>query len=347
MSVVCSICGSSNRPKAKYCVGCAHPLGAVIPSAPAELDAVMSFRPASDASAHDSGSPWSAGRAATVPALPPDTAVFWFRAGCLALAVIFGFAIWTLYVTSGRSGFPLADRISALWSPKADKPAAAALASTQQPPSEIGHEPMSAIPADPAADKPSAQSGSRPPDTTALASAPAGTAGTAGKSPAAHSAPMPSPIAEMLPAIRSASAAESARLRRERGGDATGSARSRAAARNIDQDEEIDPTPAPVRSAPLPAGRSPSYRSFDDDGPPVVAGPGPQYDYSQMPVRAPGSIQPSVTSSYPSSATGSVASSTHPSTDLGPPLAPGPGPQYDYSRFPVVRAPTVRSADSD
>jgi len=101
-SVVCKACGSPNRAKAKFCTGCARPLPGFEPSGPSALDPVMSLRLAS-------GTP--AGGHAAVPVLPAETAAFWLKAGYWALAMIVGFTLWCLYVTSKPGAPPLKTEI--------------------------------------------------------------------------------------------------------------------------------------------------------------------------------------------------------------------------------------------
>ncbi len=147
-SVVCNACGSANRAKAKFCTGCARPLPGFEPSGPGALDPVMSHRPATEAPSHG---------AADVPVLPAETAAFWLKAAYVALAMIVGFTLWCLYVTSKPGAPPLKAELMSLLAPvmgTSPSPTAPSEASTAAPvsvnPATAAAAAPATVPADPA-----------------------------------------------------------------------------------------------------------------------------------------------------------------------------------------------------
>ncbi|MDM0033393.1 hypothetical protein QTI33_14755 [Variovorax sp. J22P271] len=299
MSVVCNVCGNANRAKAKYCVGCAHPLPGFTPTGPAALDAVMAIRPAADAAPHDA----EGGRhGAAVPVLPADTAAFWLKAGCVGLAMGVGFAAWCFHVTRKPGAPPLQEQLLALV--MAESPTPRALPAATVPPAPSAPTPVTqdarldalgiarVAPVAPVA--PAADPAARP----AQAAVPQ------------QSRPDPPPAMTPRPATQPRTAVASSR--RSAVETLPPSAAERAPVR-------VDPDPGP----PIAAGPGPLYdraavpsQRFADTGPPVVPGPGPLYNFTRPAVRA------------PSSAIGN---------DLGPPIAAGPGPQFDYSTRGAAR----------
>ncbi|MDM0017635.1 hypothetical protein [Variovorax saccharolyticus] len=298
MPVVCNVCGSANRSKAKYCVGCAHPLPGFTPSGPAALDAVMAIRPAAEA-APRSGEGGRDG--AAVPVLPAETAAFWMKAGGVGLAMVVGFAAWCFHVTHKPGAPPLQEQILALVLP-------------ESPPSRVA--PVAPVPPVSSASTDAAQDAR----LDALGMAPAAPAAAPAAESAARpvqaaapqaSRPNPPPAATPRPVARPRTAVASPQ-RRSPAETPPPSAAERSALR-------VEPDPGPPTAAgPLPLydrGQAPSQR-FADTGPPVVPGPGPLYNFGRPAVRA------------PSSAAGN---------DPGPPIAAGPGPQFDYSTRGAAR----------
>ena len=91
--VICVACGSSNRPSAMFCIGCARRLPTFVASGPSALDSVRSLPPRSSARAQSN--PPS-------PALPAETPWFWLRLVLLVLAMMIVFMGW--YVSFTRTG---------------------------------------------------------------------------------------------------------------------------------------------------------------------------------------------------------------------------------------------------
>jgi hypothetical protein len=82
-----------------------------------------------------------------------------------------------------------------------------------------------------------------------------------------------------------------------------------------------------------------------DPGPPVAAGPGPQYEYVRAPTRSrsePAAV-PLAPAAVGRSAPEAVAPAVRPAADPGPSVAPGPGPRYDFSR--LAQVPAVPGSD--
>jgi hypothetical protein len=298
MSVVCNICGNANRSKAKFCVGCAHPLPGFTPSGPAALDAVMAIRPAAGAAPRGG----EGGRhGAAVPVLPAETAAFWLKAGCVGLAMVVGFAAWCFHVTRKPGAPALQEQILSLVMPESTTPRV--LPAAPEPPASSGStkatqqdarlNALGIAPAAPAA--PAAESAAKPaqgaaPQASRPTSPPAMTPGPAARPRTAVASSRRSPVEAPPPP----SAAERAPLRVE-----------------PDPGPPIAPGPGPLYDR----GAAPSQR-FADTGPPVVPGPGPLYNFARPAVRAP---------------SGPIGN------DLGPPIAAGPGPQFDYSTRGAAR----------
>lgn len=259
MSVVCNVCGSANRPKAKYCVGCAHPLPGFTPTGPGALDAVMAVRPASDATPCGAV---GARAGAEVPVLPAETAAFWLKAGVVGLAMILGFAAWCFHVTHKPGAPPLREQILSLVMPESLKPRALPAATVPSTAAASADEVQEARPAtlritptvQSAATRAEPQPARRP--TPPLADAPR---------PIAHARTAPASSRRNLPDTPPPAATESPVAR-----------------------TTPDPGP-PIAAGPGPLydrGQAPLQR-FADSGPPVVPGPGPLYNFSRAPVRAP------------------------------------------------------------
>ena len=294
-SVVCKACGSPNRAKAKFCTGCARPLPGFEPSGPSALDPVMSLRPASEA---------PIGGHAAVPVLPAETAAFWLKAGYWALAMIVGFTLWCLYITSKPGAPPLKTEIMSLLAPvmKApSSPSAPAAAPAPVSPVADGAAPV-ASPPEGAASPLNALLPARP----NAGSSPQRSLPAAGQPVASAPSASPSPRPETRSTSRSSNGSAYA---------------SRASRERVD-----DPPISPMAPPPERRSREP------DPGPPIVAGPGPLYDYSRVPMGAP------VVSGS------SSAPAARPAPDPGPPIVPGPGPRYESARIPV-QAPVVPSND--
>jgi len=267
MPVVCDVCGTANRSKAKYCVGCAQPLAGFVPSGAAALDAVMAVRPAADAAPRGGGG----GRAgAAVPVLPAETAAFWLKAGCVGLVMVVGFAAWCFHVTQKPGAPSLREQILALVVPESPPPKV--LPAPPTPPVASAPTPavqdtrLNALGIDPAG------GGALPADSAARP--------VQAAAPQAAS-PNPPPAMSPRPAARPRTAVASSR--RSPVEVPPPGAAERAPSR-------VDPDPGPpLAPGPGPLydrGQPPSQR-FADDGPPVVPGPGPLYNFSRPAVRAP------------------------------------------------------------
>ncbi|MDN8613704.1 hypothetical protein [Variovorax ginsengisoli] len=266
MSVVCNVCGSANRSKAKYCVGCAHPLPGFTPTGPAALDAVMAIRPAAGAAPRGA----EGGRhGSAVPVLPAETAAFWLKAGCVGLAMVVGFAAWCFHVTRKPGAPPLQEQILTLVVPESAAPRA-----------------PSAVPVPSASSAPPAAT--RDARLDALGIARVGPAAESVATPDRTAVPQaarldPPPAMTPRPAARPKTAVASSR--RSPIEAPPPSAVDRAPLR-------VDPDPGPpIAPGPGPLydrGATPSQR-FADTGPPVVPGPGPLYNFARPAVRAPSS----------------------------------------------------------
>jgi hypothetical protein len=295
-SVVCKACGSPNRAKAKFCTGCARPLPGFEPSGPSALDPVMSLRLAS-------GTP--AGGHAAVPVLPAETAAFWLKAGYWALAMIVGFTLWCLYVTSKPGAPPLKTEIMSLLAPvmKASSSPSAPASAAPAPVSPVagGAAPAASPPGETASPLHALL-----PERPNSSGSPQRSSSPAEQPVAATTSPSPSPRPETRPTARpSKGSTYASRASRERADD----------------------------SPMSPIARSPERRSREPDpGPPIVAGPGPLFDYSRLPTGTP--VVPG----------SSAAPAARPAPDPGPPIVPGPGPRYEPARIPV-QAPVVPSND--
>ncbi|MDM0108940.1 hypothetical protein QTH97_28635 [Variovorax sp. J22R24] len=256
------------------------------PSGPGALDPVLSHRPASEAST----------RGAVVPVLPAETAAFWLKAGYWGIAMIVGFTLWCLYVTSKPGAPPLKSEIMSLLAPVMN-----AFPSSSAPVASTAPAPATA---------PAVADGVAPAvipsgDATSPLHALLPGRGAAG-SPAESSAqPAEQPAARTPPNARSET--------RPTARTSKGSAYASRARRERDDEPSVS-----VMAPPL------ERRSAEPDpGPPIAAGPGPLYDYSRLP---PGSA--------PVAAGSNLAPSRQAIPDLGPPIAPGPGPRYDAVRAP-------------
>ncbi|MGO4393929.1 hypothetical protein AB4Z46_21450 [Variovorax sp. M-6] len=260
MSVVCEVCGKSNRSKSKYCTGCAHPLPG---SGLSRVDPVMAFRPsAAGAPRADDGEREST----SIVALPAEAASFWLRAGCVGVAMILGFTLWWMDVTRKPGVPPLHTRLLAMLAPAPGRsptppatPEPAAGSTKADAPEQASPAPAATAPV---AERPSAQVPAKPAETKA--------------------SPVPGPQAKAKAAPRPATRSSS--LRRKWVEPST-TAEERAVARaERDLGPPIAPGPGPqyggAHSATLP---------FADLGPPIAPGPGPRYDYSRTPVQAPSS----------------------------------------------------------
>jgi hypothetical protein len=234
----------------------------------------------------------------SVPVLPAETAAFWLKAGYWGLAMIVGFTLWCLYVTNKPGAPPLKTEIMSLLAPvirpSSDPSSPAAPDASSAP---AGESRPAAAPPDPA--------------TSPIHALLPGRAGV--------SAEMPRPPAER-PLAASSPQAEA---RTPTKAPKRSASASRANRERLDEPSAswTEPTPAPARRSGEP-----------DPGPPIVAGPGPLYDYSRLPAGA-----PVPTSRDPSPARQAVP-------DPGPPIIPGPGPRYEGARLPA-QASAVPSND--
>lgn len=324
-SVVCSACGASNRAKAKFCTGCARPLPGFEPSRPAALDPVMSMRPSSEAPPRTDDA---------IPVLPAETAAFWLKAGYWALAMIVGFTLWCLYVTTKPGAPPLKTEIMGWLAPvlnpsSGPSPTPPTSASTVPSAASDAEAPPSAPPAAASAAVPSpAVPSAAAPKADPMSPLHALLPGRAGGTAQAPPAPEERPVATSNPEPEAKTPSRSTR----RSGYA-----SRANRERIDEPSaawtEPTPTPTPTLTptpVPVPARRS----AAPDPGPPIVAGPGPQYDYARQPSASAVPVPYSRDPVLPRQAV----------PDPGPPVIPGPGPRYEGARLPA-EVPVAPSSD--
>ncbi len=291
MSVICDVCGSTNRPTAKFCTGCANRLPGFAASGPSALEAMGALRPPAHVSAQERNG-WLR-NASSIPVLPAESPAFWFRLGMLLVAMTVVFMAWYLYVTREVTRTP--------------------------GPGPIATVPAAAAPQQAAAPAKSAETALAPVSVPAPAAAPAAAQTSAPVAAAPPSAPPPPEVqpkaAEAAPAQARAAPPETRpapRTRRysreepqpgEPSYDVVRRALTLAGA-------EKDPGP-PIAPGPGPQyewARTPSQPGADP-GPPIVAGPGPLYDPSRATPRTP----------------------SWSANDPGPPIAIGPGPLVDYS----------------
>ncbi|MDM0067751.1 hypothetical protein [Variovorax sp. J31P207] len=265
MPVVCNVCGSANRSKAKYCVGCAHPLPGFTPTGPAALDAVMAIRPAADAAPRGAEGGRHGG---AVPVLPAETAAFWLKAGCVGLAMVVGFAAWCFHVTRKPGAPPLQEQILALVMP-------------ESPPSRV----LPAAPVPPVSSAPTHAAQDMRLD--ALGIAPAAPATESAARPVQAAAPQalrPNPPSATTPRPPARPRTTVASSRRQAETTPPSAAERPAFRVEPDPGPPIAPGPGPLYDR----GQAPSQR-FADTGPPVVPGPGPLYNFTRPAVRAPSS----------------------------------------------------------
>lgn len=260
MSVVCQVCGKSNRAKSKYCTGCAHPLPG---SGLSRVDPVMAFRPSSGGPPRADDGPRGD---TSIVALPAEAASFWLRAGCVGLAMILGFTLWWMEVTRKPGVPPLHTRLLAMLAPAPSRPPIPSAAPERPTESMQADSPDQAppTPAAPAAvaQRPSTEAPTTPAETQA--------------------SPTPGPEAKVRATARPAARPSSARRPWV---EPSTTAEERAAART-----------GPDLGPPIAPGPGPQYGSAHsaappvaDLGPPIAPGPGPRYDFSRAPVRAPSS----------------------------------------------------------
>jgi hypothetical protein len=306
MSVVCEACGKSNRANAMFCSGCTRRLPGFVASGPSALTShpapLARQAPEHDAvpTARDplefrppSHRP-RAGRAGAsdLPLLPAEAPMFWLRLGAVALVVLIGFTSWYFYVTRKVD---LAEQPIELPAAAAPDSSVTTVAPTVQSPAR---EAVTAAPPvnSPASPRPASANRSTPATKVAEKTP---------DKPAARPAPaLQDKVAEReRPSSRPRPKAEAPRATRP--------------PRNAREEESGDPTAAVVArslalaraqgdSAPADAGPGAG------PGPAMSAGPGPRRAEDNA-VRAPPRV-PSL-----------------PANDLGPPIAPGPGPLYDFS----------------
>ncbi len=268
MSVICDVCGSTNRPTAKFCTGCANRLPGFAASGPSALEAMGALRPPVHVSAQERNG-WLR-NSSSIPVLPAESPAFWFRLGMLLVAMTVVFMAWYLYVTREVNRAP---------SPIAAAPAAASPQQTAVPakPAETALAPVSV----PATAAPAAAPGaattpgggaatppSPPPEVQARAAEPA---------PAQARPPSPEP----RPAPRTRRYSREEQQPGEPSYEVVRRALTLAGA-------EKDPGP-PIAPGPGPQyewARTPSQPGADP-GPPIVAGPGPLYDPSRATPRTP------------------------------------------------------------
>lgn len=122
MSAVCDACGTSNRPAAMFCIGCAGRLPGFVPSGRSALEAMAALPPRSDTAQRD-GTARRDGLA-----LPAEPLAVWFRLGVLGLAVMIGFTSWYLYIAREASSTSASTAIGT-----ATAPASAPVVSSTSP----------------------------------------------------------------------------------------------------------------------------------------------------------------------------------------------------------------------
>ncbi|MEJ8812437.1 hypothetical protein WKW77_15235 [Variovorax ureilyticus] len=315
--LVCGNCGTPNRANAKFCIGCAGRLPGLAPAGGvhAQIAPMQDF---------ERERPMAASRPEPAPTS------FWLHLGLVGLTMVFAFVAWCVYVLHGRT---------APWSQRAESTASQAAAvrepieapvpvpsptpppTTTPTPSPAAAAPAAAAPPRTAAAEPPTRAAGAPPALDAVTQALA-LAKRQAAAAAQAATPAPAPQRQTDAAERTASAARSAPPR-------TASApRARRDTRDL-----ADPLDSPVvvrrpgsqpdPGPPIAAGPGPQYswtrpaapRAAEDPGPPIAAGPGPRYE-TRPEVRAP-------------------VTAVMPSGDAGPPIAIGPGPRYDYSTPPA------------
>ncbi|SEB17283.1 zinc ribbon domain-containing protein [Variovorax sp. YR216] len=302
--LVCGNCGTPNRANAKFCIGCAGRLPGLAPAGgvAAQIPAMQVF---------ERERPIAASR----PEASPTS--FWLHLGLVGLTMIFAFVAWCIYVLHGRP---------APWSQRADATASQA-AQAREPVRVLVPVPTPVpAPAAPPAPEPARTAAAEPPTPVASAPPPPDAVTQAlalarRQAASAGQAATPAPPAQRQTAAAERTAPAASRPAPTRTASIT------RARRDTREPEDLLDYPVVVRrpgsqpdpGPPIAAGPGPQYswtrpaspRVPDDLGPPIAAGPGPRYE-ARPEVRAP-------------------VSAVMPSGDSGPPIAVGPGPRYDYS----------------
>lgn len=250
--------------------------------------------------------------AASRPEASPTS--FWLHLGLVGLTMVIAFVAWCIYVLHGRP---------APWNQRAET-VAPQTAETRDPvralpvptPVPAPVAPPAAEPKSTAAPEPQTQDSV----TQALALAKR-QAASAGKSatPAPAAQQQATAVDRTQPAASRPASTRTAAI----------TPRARRDARDVEDPLDYPvvirrPSSQPDLGPPIAAGPGPQYswtqpaaapRATQDPGPPIAVGPGPRYE-ARPEVRAP-------------------AAAVMPSGDSGPPIAIGPGPRYDYSTPPA------------
>ena len=313
-TITCPECGQRNRAEARFCEACAARLGAEpsiastraptrppLPSATAPAPLAAS----ATAAAKGGDSRFDAPRTVHSRPLPlqaqaANNSGFWIKFCIGGLIVMIGFIAWSLYILTGSK------------------------APAQLPTGQAG---MGSAPTASAAPPSVAAVPAASPAVAPAAAVPAATHAAAALSLPARPAPSAATATSNLPPVVE-------RFQATEPSAARPSAARQAAAR-----QRARPAPTEVQPADfggwVEPSRPPAMTSspnYQDAGPPVVAGPSPTAGPGLSP-----SPTPTTTSGEPfvrmrpapSSAARSAVSGGAP--DLGPPVAAGPGPHYDYS----------------
>ncbi|VWX62495.1 conserved hypothetical protein [Burkholderiales bacterium 8X] len=305
LPVICDQCGTRNRDSAMFCIGCAGRLPAFAPSGPSALEA-MRFRPpgSEPRAAREAGS-------ATAP-LPAESASFWLRLGGFTVALSIAFLGWYFYVT--RSAAPPsvqpAPAVAAV--DRAAEPAKAAgdASGTTATGQAVGSASVTAPPSQAVG----TASVAAPPSTTRPSDATADAASTASRTSPADA--LRTTTEALLPAR-----------------SATGS--SANPSKDASQIAERAKPAAPA----APAAPSGAAGAAAAAGSSVASTEGTVSARSQR-RRAPIGTQPadavlddlSAASTNASPAWRTPRFEASSARDLGPPIAPGPGPVYDTTR---------------
>ncbi|MBO9648554.1 MAG: hypothetical protein J7605_08580 [Variovorax sp.] len=313
--LVCGNCGTPNRANAKFCIGCAGRLPGLAPAGgvAAQIPAMQSL---------ERERPIAASR----PEASPTS--FWLHLGLVGLTMVIAFVAWCIYVLHGRPA-PWNQRAETVAPQTAETrepvralpvptpvPASAAPAATASPPAREPARTAAAGPKSNAAPEPPTQDAVT--QALALAKRQAASAGKA-------ATPAPAAQQQTTAAERTQPAASRPTSTR------TAAIAPRARRDTRDVEDPLDypvvirrPSSQPDLGPPIAAGPGPQYSwtqpasprtATQDPGPPIAVGPGPRYE-ARPEVRAP-------------------ASAVMPSGDSGPPIAIGPGPRYDYSTPPA------------
>lgn len=331
MPVLCGACGSENRENAKFCIGCARRLPGFVATGPSALETLNQAHPRAPAR---SARVWR--RDDPLALLPAETAGFWLRLALLGLAMGIGFIGWYLYVTRQLADPPFLNQVTAALTledrkPASDEPPTAPAAPSTTTTSSSATTPSQAssvpAPAAPAAPGPSRRESAK---AAAPAAATPEKQAALAKSAAPEKSAPPSPAAARTeppaaaPAPRTASAAAPERKRDE----------PPPVVRQPRTAAWSDPEP-PVAAAPATPWIRPPGWTRDDPGTPIGRRPVPveATPRATASIRGDGGppIAPGPGPVYNFSSPGSSSSGRD---DPGPPIAPGPGPLYESARTP-------------